>query len=85
MRTGQIDRRTLLLLNLTLFQLLDLGGDIAGDGLSKLLLTIAAALAKAERDRLMERKGQVKAAQKVRWRHLGGKVSCVGRRPARPA
>ncbi len=30
--------------------LLDLGGDIAGNGLSKLFLTIAAAFAEAERD-----------------------------------
>ena len=32
--------------------LLDLGGDIAGNGLSKLFLTIAAAFAEAERDRI---------------------------------
>ena len=32
--------------------LLDLGGDIAGNGLSKLFLTIAAAFAEAERDRM---------------------------------
>jgi hypothetical protein len=31
--------------------LLDLGGDISGNGLSKLFLTIAAAFAEAERDR----------------------------------
>ena len=41
--------------------LLDLGGDIAGNGLSKLFLTIAAAFAEAERDRIRERIGQVKA------------------------
>jgi putative DNA-invertase from lambdoid prophage Rac len=54
--------------------LLDLGGDIAGDGLSKLFLTIAAAFAEAERDRIRERIGQVKADQKARGRYLGGKV-----------
>ena len=32
--------------------LLDLGGDISGNGLSKLFLTIAAAFAEAERDRI---------------------------------
>src|SRR4051812_5019085 len=32
-----------------------LGGDIAGNGLSKLFLTIAAAFAEAERDRIRER------------------------------
>ncbi len=51
-----------------------LGGDIAGNGLSKLFLTIAAAFAEAERDRIRERIGQVKADQKARGRYLGGKV-----------
>src|SRR5271165_3313899 len=54
--------------------LLDLGGDIAGNGLSKLFLTIAAAFAEAERDRIRERVGQVKADQKAHGRYLGGKV-----------
>jgi putative DNA-invertase from lambdoid prophage Rac len=53
--------------------LLDLGGDIAGNGLSKLFLTIAAAFAEAERDRIRERIGQSKADQKARGRYLGGK------------
>ena len=52
--------------------LLDLGGDISGNGLSKLFLTIAAAFAEAERDRIRERVGQVKADQKARGRNLGG-------------
>jgi DNA invertase Pin-like site-specific DNA recombinase len=52
--------------------LLDLGGDIAGNGLSKLFLTIAAAFAEAERDRIRERVGQVKADQRKRARFLGG-------------
>jgi putative DNA-invertase from lambdoid prophage Rac len=43
-------------------------------GLSKLFLTIAAAFAEAERDRIRERIGQVKADQKARGRYLGGKV-----------
>jgi putative DNA-invertase from lambdoid prophage Rac len=54
--------------------LLDLGGDISGNGLSKLFLTIAAAFAEAERDRIRERIGQVKADQKARGRYLGGKA-----------
>src|SRR6516225_7228407 len=54
--------------------LLDLGGDISGNGLSKLFLTIAAAFAEAERDRIRERIGQVKADQKARGRYLGGSV-----------
>jgi putative DNA-invertase from lambdoid prophage Rac len=52
--------------------LLDLGGDIAGNGMSKLFLTIAAAFAEAERDRIRERISQVKADQKARGRFLGG-------------
>jgi DNA invertase Pin-like site-specific DNA recombinase len=54
--------------------LLDLGGDIAGNGLSKLFLTIAAAFAEAERDRIRERITNVKQDQKTRGRYLGGKV-----------
>lgn len=52
--------------------LLDLGGDIAANGLSKLFLTVAAAFAEAERDRIRERVSQVKADQRARGRHLGG-------------
>src|SRR3984885_5811892 len=54
--------------------LLDLGGDISGNGLSKLFLTIAAAFAEAERVRIRQRIGQVKADQKARGRYLGGKI-----------
>ena len=54
--------------------LLDLGGDIAGNGISKLFLTIAAAFAEAERDRIRERIGQMKADQKARGLYLGGDV-----------
>jgi putative DNA-invertase from lambdoid prophage Rac len=54
--------------------LLDLGGDIAGNGISKLFLTIAAAFAEAERDRIKERVGQVKADQKARGHYLGGSI-----------
>ena len=54
-----------------MIHLLDLGGDISGNGLSKLFLAIAAAFAEAERDRIRERIGQVKADQKAggRARH----------------
>jgi DNA invertase Pin-like site-specific DNA recombinase len=54
--------------------LLDLGGDISANGLSKLFLTIAAAFAEAERDRIRERVAGTKADQKARGRYLGGKV-----------
>src|SRR6516225_5118369 len=63
--------------------LLDLGGDISGNGLSKLFLTIAAAFAEAERDRTRERIGQVKADQKARGRYLGGIVPFGYRRGER--
>jgi putative DNA-invertase from lambdoid prophage Rac len=52
--------------------LLDLGGDISGNGMSKLFLTVAAAFAEAERDRIRERIGQAKADQKRRGLYLGG-------------
>src|SRR5271166_1699848 len=61
--------------------LLDLGGDIAGNGISKLFLTIAAAFAEAERDRIRERISQVKADQKARGRFLGGKRPTMPSRP----
>jgi putative DNA-invertase from lambdoid prophage Rac len=54
--------------------LLDLGGDISGNGLSKLFLTVAAAFAEAERDRIRERVSQVKADQRARGRFPGGSV-----------
>ncbi len=44
--------------------LLDLGGDISGNGPSKLFLTIAAAFAEVERDRIRERVAQVKREQR---------------------
>src|SRR5579863_6740884 len=62
--------------------LLDLGGDIAGNGLSKLFLTIAAAFAEAERDRIRERVSQSKADQRARGRYLGGIVPFGFRRGA---
>ena len=52
--------------------LLDLGGDISGNGLSKLFLTIASAFAEAERDRIVERVTQTKADQRKQGRFLGG-------------
>jgi len=52
--------------------LLDLGGDIAGNGLSRLFMTIAAAFAELERDRIRERITQVKRDQKARNRVLSG-------------
>jgi DNA invertase Pin-like site-specific DNA recombinase len=54
--------------------LLDLGGDVSGDGMAKLFLTIAAAFAEAERARIRERVSQTKRDQRQRGRYLGGKV-----------
>jgi DNA invertase Pin-like site-specific DNA recombinase len=52
--------------------LIDLGGDVAGNGISKLFFTIISAVAEAERDRIVQRILDVKRDQKRRGRHLGG-------------
>jgi DNA invertase Pin-like site-specific DNA recombinase len=54
--------------------MIDLGGDVTGNGISKLVFTILGAVAEAERDRIRERVQQVKADQRQRGRYLGGKV-----------
>lgn len=54
--------------------MIDLGGNVTGNGISKLVFTILSAVAEAERDRIRERVSQVKADQRVRGRYLGGKV-----------
>jgi putative DNA-invertase from lambdoid prophage Rac len=53
--------------------LLDLGGDVSGNGISRLVLTILAAVAEEERDRIRERITGVKRDQHARGRYLGGK------------
>src|SRR3954463_3251287 len=52
--------------------LVDLGGDVTGNGISKLVFTILSAVAEAERDRIRERVRDVKADQRQRNRYLGG-------------
>jgi DNA invertase Pin-like site-specific DNA recombinase len=52
--------------------LLDVGGDVA-NGHGKLFMTIVAAFAEAERDRIRERIADVKRDQRQRARFLGGK------------
>jgi DNA invertase Pin-like site-specific DNA recombinase len=52
--------------------LLDLGGDITGNGISKVFFTIVAAFAEFERDRIAERISDVKANEKQKGRYLGG-------------
>jgi putative DNA-invertase from lambdoid prophage Rac len=53
--------------------MIDLGGDVTTDGISKLVFTILSAVAEAERDRIRERIRDVKRDQKGRGRYLGGK------------
>lgn len=65
--TDELKRRGVAL------HLIDLGGDVSGNGLSKLFLTIAAAFAEAERDRIRERVQLTKTDQKERGRFLGGR------------
>src|SRR3954467_12540952 len=54
--------------------MVDLGGDVTGNGISKLVFTILSAVAEAERDRIRERITDVKADQRERGRDLGGTV-----------
>lgn len=54
--------------------MIDLGGDVTGNGISKLVFTILSAVAEAERDRTRERIAEVKRDQKARSRFLGGSV-----------
>ena len=54
--------------------MIDLGGDVTGNGISKLVFTILSAVAEAERDRIRERVTQAKQDQRERGRYLGGKV-----------
>lgn len=51
-----------------------LGGDVTGNGISKLVFTILSAVAEAERDRIRERISTVKSDQRKRGRYLGGSV-----------
>lgn len=54
--------------------MLDLGGDVTDNGISKLVFTILSAVAEAERDRTRERIQEVKNDQRKRGMHLGGTV-----------
>jgi putative DNA-invertase from lambdoid prophage Rac len=65
---GQLQQRGVSL------HMIDLGGDVTGNGISKLVFTILSAVAEAERDRIRERIRDVKADQKRRMRYLGGIV-----------
>jgi putative DNA-invertase from lambdoid prophage Rac len=52
--------------------LLDMGGDVTGDGITKLVFTILSAVATFERERLQERIREGKAHQRDQGVHLGG-------------
>ena len=54
--------------------MIDLGGDVMGNGISTLVFTILSAVAEAERDRTRGRIAEVKHDQKTRGRFLGGTV-----------
>ena len=54
--------------------LIDLGGDVCGNGIGRLFFTIIAACANFERDRTCERIREVKADQKKRGCYRGGEV-----------
>jgi DNA invertase Pin-like site-specific DNA recombinase len=63
---GQLKQRGVSL------HMIDLGGDVTGNGISKLVFTILSAVAEAERDRIRERIRDVKSDQRKRNRYLGG-------------
>src|SRR3954467_8852077 len=65
---GQIQKRGVSL------HMIDLGGDVTGNGISNVIFPILSALAEAERDRIRERILDVKADQRRRHRYLGGIV-----------
>ena len=52
--------------------LLDLGGDVSSNGIAKLVLTILAAIAEFERERIGERIRDAKRHQKHAGQYLGG-------------
>jgi putative DNA-invertase from lambdoid prophage Rac len=54
--------------------MVDLGGDVTGNGISQFVFTILSGVAEAERDRTRERIRDVKRDQKARKRYLGGAV-----------
>jgi putative DNA-invertase from lambdoid prophage Rac len=54
--------------------MIDLGGDVTGPGISKLVFTILSAVAEAERDRIRERIQEVKSDERKRNRYLGGSI-----------
>lgn len=54
--------------------MIDLGGNVTGEGIGKLVFAVLAAVAEAERDRIRERIKDVKADQRRQGRYLGGSI-----------
>lgn len=54
--------------------MIDLGGDVMGEGVGKLVFSILSAVAEAERDRIRERIREAKKDQKKRNMYLGGAI-----------
>ena len=54
--------------------LLDLGGEVTGEGLSRMMLTLVAAFAEMERSRIRERVAATKAHGRAKGRYLGGAI-----------
>jgi len=54
--------------------MLDLGGDVTTNGVSKLVFTILSAVAESERDRLRQRITEVKAHLRSKFVYAGGKT-----------
>ncbi len=52
--------------------MIDLGGDVVGNGVSKLVFTILSGVAEMERNRIRDRIREVKADMKARGKHHGG-------------
>ena len=53
--------------------MIDLGGDVTGNGNSKLVFTILSAVAENERDRIRERGRDAKRHRVTQWLYNGGK------------
>jgi hypothetical protein len=51
--------------------IIDLGGDVTGNGIAKFVFAILSAVPEVERDRICERVAVVKADQKIRGRYRG--------------
>ena len=58
--------------------MIDLGGDVCGNGISKLVFTILSAVAESERDRIRERIRDAKAEQMKAMEKDGATLRAIG-------